>query len=134
MTKSDLKKIVQYWKTGSDLDFDSAKAIAEKAKKNVQACFFLHLSIEKILKAYIVFTTDDHAPYIHNLPVLAKKANLVLNEDQRELLVIVNDFNMRCRYPDDKYSIYKKVTAAVTRKLLKRVGEFNQWISEKLKK
>lgn len=134
MTKSDKKKLIEYWKTGSDLDFDSAKAISEKAKKNVQACFFLHLSIEKNLKAYIVFTTGEHAPYIHNLSVLAKKADLELNEAQRGLLVKVNDFNMRCRYPDDNYTIYKSVTAVLTRKLIKDVGEFNQWISEKLKK
>jgi hypothetical protein len=40
MTKTNKKKLVEYWKTGSELDYSSAEAIAVKAKRYVQAIFF----------------------------------------------------------------------------------------------
>lgn len=134
MTKTNAKKLVEYWKTGSELDFKSAKAIASKAKQYVQSSFFLHLSIEKILKAYIVAHTSDHAPYVHNLPHLAKIAGLELSKEQLDFLVEVNDFNMRCRYPDENFNIYKKATAKHTQKLLTKAKEFIDWTSEQLNK
>lgn len=134
MTKANVKKLVDYWKTASRLDYESSISISEKAKQNVQACFFIHLSIEKILKAYIVFKTSSHAPYVHNLPHLAKISDLDLTKTQMDFLIEVNDFNMKCRYPDESFSIYKKATAKQTKKLLKEAKEFIDWISDKLNK
>jgi HEPN domain-containing protein len=134
MTKTDVQKLIEYWKKGAELDYNSAVAISVKAKQYVQACFFIHLSLEKILKTYIVFHTKEHAPYIHSLPLLAKKTDLTFTKTQLEFLVEVNDFNLRCRYPDDSFSIYKKATAKKTQNLLKQTEEFKLWILEKLNK
>ena len=134
MTKTNKKKLVEYWKTGSELDYSSAEAIAVKAKQYVQASFFLHLSVEKILKAYIVAQTSDHAPYVHNLSHLAKLSGLELSKEQFDFLIEVNDFNMRCRYPDENFEIYKKATAKHTKKLLTKAREFIDWTLEQLSK
>lgn len=134
MTKIDLKKLIAYWVNGSKLDFESAVAISEKAKKNVQACFFLHLAIEKVLKAYIVHRTKQHAPYLHNLSQLGKLTDLDFSIEQLKLLIEINDFNMRCRYPDERFSIYKTATPKKTAKLILQGQEFIQWILEKLNK
>jgi HEPN domain-containing protein len=133
MTKVDIKKLITYWRKGSDLDFESAAEISRQAKRYVQACFFVHLSIEKALKAYFVSQNRAHAPYVHNLPVLAKLTNLPLTARQLKLLVEINDFNLRCRYPDDSYSIYKKANRAKTEDLLAKAGELRTWILEQLK-
>ncbi len=133
MTKANIKKLIDYWIKGSKLDFESAESIAYDSKRYVQSCFFLHLSIEKILKAYIVKITSTHAPYVHNLPQLGRMSQIELTKDQLKFLVEVNEFNLRCRYPDESYSIYKKATANKTKKLLNQAKEFIDWISKKLK-
>ncbi len=132
MTKVDIKKLIEYWKKGSDLDFESASDISKHARRYVQASFFIHLSLEKALKAYIVKNSNEHAPYIHNLSALAKKTDLPFSTQQLNLLTEINDFNMRCRYPDATYTIYKKATKIKTETLLKSAQELRQWILEKL--
>lgn len=54
MTQKDLGKLIDYWLRGSDLDYASAVDISKKARRYVQACFFIHLSLEKALKAAVV--------------------------------------------------------------------------------
>ncbi len=133
MTVRDIGRLVAYWKMGSNLNFDSAKDIAEKSQKYVEALFFLHLSCEKILKAYFVQQKKEHAPYSHNLIYLAQSAELTLQDNEKKLLSEINEYNLECRYPDDKYMIYKKTTKELFETYLKKVKQFRIWILKKLK-
>lgn len=133
MTVKNIDKLMKYWIKGSEMNFDSAKDIANKTKKYVDSLFFLHLSCEKILKAYYVKKKKTHAPYSHNLLYLSKDADLNLTNGQKKLLAEINEFNLECRYPDDKYSIYKKATEGLYKKYFKKIDEFRKWILKKLK-
>ncbi len=132
MTSKDLKKLVEYWRNSSDDDFEAAQDIATKTRRYLQALFFLHLSLEKALKALVVSTTQNHAPLSHNLTFLAQKANLELSRVQVRLLAEINEFNIGTRYPDDQNKIYKKATASYTKKLLLQAKELKKWIYTKL--
>ncbi len=132
MTSRDITKLVNYWKTASDLDIKSAKSIGLVAKQYVQALFFLHFSAEKILKAMIVHQTQDHAPYGHNLVFLAQNTKLDIDKKFIELLSEVNEFNLECRYPDSQFKIYKKANAKLLKRLIGQVEEFREWILFKL--
>ncbi len=133
MTLRDIGRLVTYWKQGSELNFESAKAIAEKSKKYVEALCFLHLSCEKIVKAYYVQKKQEHAPYSHNLLYLAKLGALELEKHDEKLLSEINEYNLECRYPDDKYLIYKKATQELFEAYFKKVEKFRTWILKKLK-
>ena len=133
MTVRDIGRLAAYWKTGSTLNFESAKDIAEKSHKYVEALFFLHLSCEKILKAYYVQQKKEHAPYSHNLLYLAQSAELTLQNNDEKLLSEINEYNLECRYPDDKYMIYKKATEELFETYFKKVEKFRLWILKKLK-
>lgn len=53
---------------------------------------------------------EDTPPMTHRLIFLAETAEMDLSEKQIELLEIVTDFNLEARYPDEKFSFYKKCT------------------------
>lgn len=125
-----IKKLIHYWKDGSDKDFKSAQNIATKTKEYVSSLFLIHLSLEKCLKACYVSKFQTDAPFTHNLLHLAAKIDLQIEEI--DLLTEINDFNLRCRYPDEKFLIYKSATKAKVNKMLKNTEEFRRWIFQKL--
>ena len=133
MTQNDTDKLVQYWLKAAEMDMQTAVEIHDNTKKYVSVLFYIHLSLEKILKALYVTRKKEHAPFSHNLIYLAKHADLELSDKDTRLLTEINDFNIECRYPDEKFRIYKTATAGFTGKYLKNAGEFMTWISEKLK-
>ena len=61
----NIAKQIEHWRTGSDEDWEVAVLLLEK-EKIPQGLFFLHLAMEKILKAHVWRTTQDHPPKIHD--------------------------------------------------------------------
>ena len=72
------------------------------------------------------------APFIHNLLHLASKCEIELSTDQLNLLTELNEYNIRCRYPDESFQIYKTTTKAKVKKFLNFAGELREWIFLKL--
>jgi HEPN domain-containing protein len=62
----NIDKLIQYWVEGSEEDFDTMRILFSN-KKYVYTLFFLHLSLEKLLKALFVKTYKAQAPITHNL-------------------------------------------------------------------
>lgn len=134
MTKNNISKLSAYWIKASEIDASTARDIFENTTKYVTVLFHIHLAIEKILKAAYVTRKKEHAPYSHNLLYLAKSAEIDLSDDYIKFLSEVNEFNLECRYPDEKFSIYKKANKRFAEKYLKSMEKFREWISERLKK
>jgi HEPN domain-containing protein len=79
------------------------------------ALFVGHLCIEKLLKAYFIKNVNSNFPYTHNLVLLAERANLELNQEQKEFLVDVTSFNISARYEDYKKKFREKCTEKFTK-------------------
>ena len=62
--------------------------------------FFLHLALEKLLKAHVCRQTSDLAPRLHNLVRLAELAELDLPKTCMDTLAEMNPFAIAGRYPD----------------------------------
>jgi len=129
MTKKDK---VKYWLKTADQDWKVANHLFEK-KDYSYALFFGHLTIEKILKAVFTDRKDKTPPFSHNLVYLSEKAGLELNDENLELFEEVSDFNLEARYPDDKFSFYKKSTPEFTENKLKQIEELKKWLLQKLR-
>jgi HEPN domain-containing protein len=128
ITKKDK---VKYWLKTADQDWKVANHLFEK-KDYSYALFFGHLTIEKILKAIFTDKKDKTPAFSHNLVYLSEKADLELNDENLELLEEVSDFNLEARYPDDKFSFYKKSTSEFTENKLKQIEELKKWLLQKL--
>ena len=95
----DIEKHVYHWRTGAEEDLVVAKDLINSSHIR-HGLFFLHLCLEKLLKAHVCHATKDLAPPIHNLPRLARLASLTFESEQNELLADLNSFNIEGRYPE----------------------------------
>lgn len=129
MSKRD--DLFEYWQKSADSDLVVAEHLFEKG--DYHYCLFIgHLVLEKALKAIYVKNKDLNAPYKHSLPILAQKAGLELSEEQETFLEEVTDFNIEARYPDIKFSFFKKCTKEFTEEYFKRIKEFYRWLKVRM--
>ncbi len=126
------EELISYWLKSAESDLQVAEHLFEK--KDYHYCLFIgHLVLEKTLKALYVKNVDTHTPYKHSLPLLAQKAGIRLTEDQESFLEEVTDFNIEARYPDIKFSFFKRCTQEFTENYFKKIKEFYQWLKEMIR-
>ena len=128
MTKQDK---IRYWMTAAENDWRVSGHLYEK-NDYPYALFFGHLTIEKLLKALYICGSDDTPPHTHRLAFLAEKAGLELTQEKLELLEIITDFHLEARYPDEKFSFYKRCTQEFTELYLKKIEETVTWLRSRI--
>ena len=96
----NIAKHIDYWRNGSEGDWEAAEILLEKGKIQ-QGLFFLHLAMEKLIKAHVCRTTRQVPPKSHNLIRLLELAELDPGLDGKKRLLELNDFCMEGRYPDE---------------------------------
>ena len=92
----DVNKTIKYWLESAAYDLETGKSLLE-IKRFPYALFFGHLAIEKALKALVVKTTKEHAPYTHSLPLLAKKTGIEIPESIIDRLAEYMEFYFEAR-------------------------------------
>lgn len=95
----DLSKQIEYWLTGANDDIATAELLINN-NRHIHGLFFCHLSIEKLLKAFVVKNTQEYPPKIHNLNRLKTLAGIELSQDELTLLDILMIYQIEGRYPD----------------------------------
>lgn len=115
------QKAIDIWIEGSRDALDTAQKLFESKKFN-HSLFFLHLALEKILKAIYVSKKDEAPPFTHDLVTLAEKCSINISDDQKLQLAEISEFNVSARYEEYKYQIYKKATEEYTTEWFK-IGE-----------
>ena len=125
---AELKK---YWIVEAEEALQIAQHLIEKNDYSY-ALFFGHLAVEKILKALYVVHQGEHAPPLHNLLRLAKKAGLEPDEAKIDGLIRITAFNIEARYPDLKRAFRKKCTAEFTNNQMNIIKEIFQWVKSQL--
>jgi HEPN domain-containing protein len=133
MDKAEVQKLSDFWQEASARDFQTATDIFNRTENHVAVLFYIHLTLEKILKALYVTRKAAHAPFSHNLLYLLKETGIDADENDRKLLSEINEFNIEARYPDEKFLIYQKATRDFTQKYIEDTGRLIQWISGILK-
>lgn len=129
VSMDDLEKIIAYWREHAQYDLDTADSLYSGGRFPY-SLFMCHLAIEKMLKAIIVETTGEHAPYTHNLRELAKRSGRTFSDEDATLLFEINEFNMEARYPDWKDAFYEKATNAFTKKYLDETQRLFIWLKK----
>lgn len=125
----ELAEFIAFWKKSARLDKKTCESLF--TTKNYVAClFFLHLYLEKTLKGIVQKRTGKTPPFTHDLLVLTKIANIDLIDEQQRDLAVINTFNIRARYADFKFSLYKKATKVFTAKFCKIGEELYKWFSK----
>lgn len=125
----DVEQQVVYWRTGSDEDWDMAEIALEKGKIR-HGLFFLHLAMEKLLKAHICRVTGEYPPKIHDLIRLTTRAGLDLSETWLLLLGRMNAFCLIGRYPGEPTA--QNISIDVAHRYLHDAQEVRAWLQQTL--
>ena len=124
------KEIVKFWRDKAADDRITARELL-KSKRYSACLFFVHIYLEKLLKAMTVDKTGKPAPYVHDLLDLANIAEIELSEEQKELLREINTFNIRARYDNYKSDFYKRATKNYTIKHFELADKLYLWLGKK---
>ena len=122
------KEIIEFWASEAKESFQVASHLFEK-KDYSYALFFGHLAVEKIIKALLVKSTNQHVPpRSHNLLRLVKETHIEITEEQKNALIRITAFNLESRYPDYKKEFRKKCTMQFTEIELEKIKEVFVWL------
>lgn len=122
----DIQKQIDYWRNGSDEDFEVAWELVDMGHTR-HGLFFAHLALEKMLKAHVCRSTGKLAPRIHNLVRLAELTNLPFSKLQQEFLAEFDMHQLEGRYPDRLPRPLKKSRA---KKELEAARKILQWLNK----
>lgn len=114
MTKEYL---IKFWKDSALDSLDTAESLFNPGKYH-HCLFFLHLAIEKMLKAVFVRLKNETPPPTHDLVRLAEIAGLPIEESRKLDLAEISSFNVSARYDDYKKQFYLKATKDYARNWL----------------
>ncbi|MBM2814830.1 MAG: hypothetical protein HW421_1592 [Ignavibacteria bacterium] len=124
----DEKMQIEYWRSMSVEDLETAEILFEK-KKYKECLFFCHLSIEKILKAHFCKTQKKEAIKTHNLLYLQKISNIEMSSNQLNHLTLLMRYQLEGRYPEYKPDIPEPDDCKL---FIKKSKELLKWLIEKL--
>ena len=82
------------------------------------------------LKAYWCATQETNPPYTHNHQRLATGSGIydLMNDDQRDFLDTITNYNIEARYPEDKDSLARTLTNDYCRQMIDETKQLQQWI------
>ena len=125
----DVEKVYQYWLSSSDNDYEVLLNLFQSHNYN-WALFLGHIVLEKLIKAYFVKHTGTHAPFTHDLRLLAKKCELEIPNEME--LDVITSFNINARYDSFKEDFQKRCTPEFSNEWLNNIKTLRQWIKERL--
>ncbi|GAB4501952.1 MAG: hypothetical protein Fur0035_14960 [Anaerolineales bacterium] len=82
MTEIDIQKQIEYWREEAVKSLDFAEKAILRDGEVLYGLFFVHLALEKILKAHVCKQTREVPPRIHKLVALAKIGCLSFSQEQ----------------------------------------------------
>ena len=124
---------VAYWLDIADYDLDTAVAMYTTCRW-LYVAFMCHQVIEKTLKAYWCATQPIEPPYTHSHMRLADGSGLYdqLDDNQRDFLDTIANYNIEARYPEDKAELSRTLTDAFCKQMIDDTKQLQQWIKDKL--
>jgi HEPN domain-containing protein len=121
----DIEKQVAYWRRSAEEDMAVGHDLIVRQKPR-HGLFFVHLALEKALKALVCRVTGDTPPKIHNLVRLSELAGIRPVPLHLDTLAKMNAFNIEGRYGD---MLQPSPTPAETLGYLSRAEEVFQWLN-----
>ena len=125
-----MEKTYNHWIDTSDKDFETMLHLFQ-SKDYSWSLFIAHIVIERLLKAQVVKTTSEHAPFTHDLTRLAELTKIGFSTEHSDWLDTITTFNMNARYDSYKQTFYKKCTPEFTSEWIEKIKTLRIWIKRK---
>lgn len=98
-TEFDIDGQIEYWRSLVSKDLTIAENLIIRDSETAYGLFFVHMALEKIIKAHVVKQTKNFPPKNHNLSMLANLGKLELSQEQVDFCGKINVYNIEARYP-----------------------------------
>lgn len=123
----------QKWLERVTYDLDTAKAML-KTERYIYAVFMCQQSIEKCLKALLVYQGKEILP-IHNLRRLSELAKVLEEYDKTTLVKLdfLSRYYINARYKEDLEELSKGITLKVAQDFVQFTEEIIEWLYQKMK-
>jgi HEPN domain-containing protein len=72
----DVEGQIEYWRSQVNKDLTIAEKLIVRDSETAYGLFFVHMALEKIVKAHVVKQTKTFPPKNHNLTALANHGRL----------------------------------------------------------
>jgi len=125
---TNIPKQIEYWVRTSEEDFEVGSNLINSGKTR-HGMFFIHLAVEKMLKACVCKSQNKTPPKIHNLINLYQLADLEENIDRQDALGALNRFCLEGRYPEQWPAIPDEKEA---QRYLKTAEQLIEWLKKQL--
>ncbi|MEW5938701.1 MAG: HEPN domain-containing protein [Chloroflexota bacterium] len=126
----DVEKEIAYWRDLARKDIQFAGRLIDRQEEELLYCFFfLHLTLEKAIKAHVVKQTKKLPPKIHNLLVLAELGRVNLSDEQIDFCGRINLYNIEGRNPNLSLPA---LTLQKAKDYFTQTKELLEWLIERL--
>lgn len=122
---------VKEWLDQAEYDLDTAKSLY-RSHRYIYAVFMCHLSIEKVLKAFVVIQTGKAPPKTHNLISLIKHGNVILTDEQVKFTSRLSLAGVITRYPEELKRAIDEYPRHVTLDYLKRTEDVIKCLKQQI--
>lgn len=95
----NVDKQVAHWLNSARDDLEAASQLIDGGKYQ-HGLFFVHLAVEKALKAIYTKRLAQVPPKIHALDRLVELCGLLISDEQMRIMARINAFNLEGRYPE----------------------------------
>jgi HEPN domain-containing protein len=120
----DIERQVAHWRESAVEDLAVGRDLIARQKPR-HGLFFVHLALEKTLKALVCRATGETPPKIHNLVRLSELARIDPTQQQMDTLADMTVFNIEGRYAETLPSF---PTQAEVQGVLRRAEEVFRWL------
>ena len=125
---TNIPKQTEYWVKTAEEDFEVGSHLIKTGKIR-HGLFFIHLAVEKMLKACVCKSQEKTPPKTHNLINLYQLAGFEENTERQDALGALNRFCLEGRYPEQWPSIPDKKEA---RRYLNTAEQLIEWLKKQL--
>jgi len=96
--------------------------------------FMCHQTIEKALKGYYIYITNESPAFTHRLSYFTEITGLEveLNSLQKDFIDELEPLNIEARYPTYKEKLLKSLTKEKCKAILDKTEELLGWIKKKM--
>lgn len=124
----NVEKQVAHWLKSAKEDWEVADQLLQSGKIR-HGLFFVHLTVEKTMKAVYTKRLTQVPPKIHRLEKLALMCGLNLTAEQIQVMGNINTYNLEGRYQDEEADEIDEQSA---KELQGKANEVYQWLVSQL--
>ena len=124
---------IKYWVDTANKDWIAIKKMLE-CRSYVHALFFMHLVLEKLLKAHWVKDNKgNHPPRTHDLVKLHSESKVQMKDVDMDFLRIMNDFQLEGRYPEHTQKLFREYKHKKTYSIFTAVNVIRKCLLKELR-